>query len=83
MRLILRSEPVRFFASGGQDVNHKGESYDGQPSDILDNAYVLIEFESGARACLELCMFAEASKHQEEVSLVGTRGNLEALEPQP
>ena len=23
---------------------------------------------------LELCMFAEASKHQEEVSLVGTRG---------
>lgn len=81
MRLILRSEPVRFFASGGQDVNHKGESYDGQPSDILDNAYVLIEFESGARACLELCMFAEASKHQEEVSLVGTLGKLEAFAP--
>jgi len=37
--------------------------------------------ESGARAMLELCMFAEASKHQEEVSLVGTRGKLEAYEP--
>jgi hypothetical protein len=30
---------------------------------------------------LELCMFAEASKHQEEISLVGTRGKLEAFAP--
>lgn len=81
MRLILDAEPVRFLASGGQDVNHKTETYDGQPSDILDNAYVLIDFDNGARALLELCMFAEASKHQEEVSLVGTLGKLEAFAP--
>jgi myo-inositol 2-dehydrogenase/D-chiro-inositol 1-dehydrogenase len=133
MRLILRAEPVRFLASGGQDVNHLHEQYEGRPSDILDNAYVLVDFDNGARALLELCMcdlkaprhatparsesdakhhaiqpppaaraihphafgehavpkeaccpparFAEASKHQEEVSLVGTHGKLEAFAP--
>eukprot|EP00965_Chrysotila_dentata_P189062 6173113-Pleurochrysis_carterae.AAC.4 len=55
-------------ASGGQDVNHLCEVASGEPApDILDNAYVIVDFESGARAVLELCMFAEASKFQEEV----------------
>lgn len=76
MRRILRSEPRRIFASGGQEVNHKSVD-----SDVLDSAYVIVDFQSGARAMLELCMFAEASKHQEEVSLVGTRGKLEAFAP--
>lgn len=82
MRRILRSEPRRIYASGGQELNHVGAPPDGSPpADILDTAYVLVDFESGARAVLELCMFAEASKHQEEVSLVGTRGKLEAFAP--
>ena len=82
MRRITRSEPVRVLASGGQDVNHRGVVYDdGTTSDILDNAYVVVELASGARAMLELCMFAESSKHQEEISLVGTRGKLEAFAP--
>ena len=81
MRRILRSEPTQIVASGGQDVNHLKETYGGQPSDILDNAFVVVDFESGARAMLDLCMFAEASKHQEEVSLVGTHGKLEAFAP--
>lgn len=61
---LLASQPYRIMALGGQDVNFLDEVHDGRPADILDNAYVLIEFESGSRACLELCMFAEASKHQ-------------------
>jgi len=81
MRLILKSEPVRVIASGGQALNHLNEVYDGETSDILDNAYVIVEFASGARALLEICMFAEASKHQEEISLVGTHGKLEAFAP--
>lgn len=81
MRLILRAEPIRVVASGGQDVNHLNEVYDGRPSDILDNAFVIVDFDNGARALLEICMFAEASKHQEEVSLVGTLGKLEAFAP--
>jgi len=81
MRLILRSEPVRVLGSGGQALNHLHEVYDGQQSDILDNAFVIVDFESGARALLEICMFAETSKHQEEISLVGTHGKLEAFAP--
>jgi predicted dehydrogenase len=61
MRLILRSEPVRIFASGGQDVNHLEERYEDGTPDVLDNGFVLVDFASGARAVLELCMFAEGA----------------------
>jgi len=48
---------------------------------VLDHAYVLLEFENGARASLEMSMFAEASAFQFEVSAVGERGKLEAFMP--
>jgi predicted dehydrogenase len=83
MRLALKSEPVRIMASGGQDVNHLDERYDGAVPDILDNGYVIVEFESGARAMLELCMFAEGLKYQEDVSAVGPNGKVEAFVPGP
>jgi predicted dehydrogenase len=81
MRLILRSDPVAVMASGGHDVNHLDETYDGRTSDILDNAFVIVEFESGARASLDLSMFADASREHEEVSIVGTTGKIEAFLP--
>jgi hypothetical protein len=81
MRLILRSDPVAVMASGGQDVNHLDESYGGRPSDILDNALVIVEFESGARSSLDLSMFADTSREHEEVSIVGTDGKIEAFLP--
>ena len=40
MNLIARQRPTRVYASGGEDVNHLDERYDGQRPDILDNAYV-------------------------------------------
>ncbi|WP_422024419.1 Gfo/Idh/MocA family protein [Roseibium sp.] len=83
MRLIIKSEPVRVMASAGQDANHKEELYDGETPDILDNGYVIVDFENGARAMLELCMFAEGSRYQEEVSAVGPAGKIEALVPGP
>ncbi|MEY8120574.1 Gfo/Idh/MocA family protein [Falsihalocynthiibacter sp. BN13B15] len=83
MRLLTGSEPTRIMASAGQDVNHLDESYDGKPSDILDNGYVIVDFENGMRAMLELCMFAEGSRYQEEVSVVGSKGKIEALVPGP
>ena len=82
MNLIADAEPVRVFASGGQDVNHLDEVYDGRRSDILDNAYVIIEYENGVRSMLDLCMFAEATHNQEELSAVGDRGKVEALIPE-
>ncbi len=74
--------PQRVIASGGQNVNHLDEVYDGEKADILDNAYVIVEFDNnGPRMLLELCMFAEASKNQEEISIVGNHGKLEAFAP--
>ena len=83
MRLILDDEPVRVMASAAQDVNHLDEVYDGQQSDIWDNGYVIVDFAGGARAMLELCMFAEGSRYQEDVSAVGPNGRIEARVPGP
>ena len=83
MRLTLGAEPLRVLASGGMDVNHLDESYDGETPDMLDNGYVIVDFDNGARAMLELCMFAEGSRYQEEVSAVGPSGKIEALVPGP
>ncbi len=83
MRLILKSEPVRVMASAGQSVNHLDEVYDGKVSDIWDNGYVIVDFKSGARAMLELCMFAEGSRYQEEISAVGPEGKIECFVPGP
>jgi len=83
MRLILRSDPVRVMASAGQAVNHIDERYDGETPDIWDHGYVLVDFASGARAMLELVMFAEGSRFQEEISAVGAEGKIECLVPGP
>lgn len=88
-RRIVQSEPVRVYASGGQQVNHLAETVAHSPDvgagvhsgtpDILDNAYVVLDFANGARAALDLCMFAEASKWQEEVYALGELGKIEAF----
>lgn len=83
MRLILKSEPVLIMASAGQAVNHLDERYDGEAPDIWDNGYVLADFASGARAMLDLCMFADGSRYQEEISAVGEKGKIECLVPGP
>jgi predicted dehydrogenase len=89
MNLVIGRRPVRVMASGGQDVNHLDERYPasvvgGSPDevlapDILDNAYVVVEYDGGARALLDLCMFAEASRNEQEISVVGDLGKVEAL----
>ena len=81
MRHILRDEPVRVFASGAQDANHLDEAYDGEKPDIIDNAFVVVDFAGGARAVLDLCMFAEGSEEQEEISAVGPVGKIEVKLP--
>jgi myo-inositol 2-dehydrogenase / D-chiro-inositol 1-dehydrogenase len=83
MRLIVQDEPVRVFASGGSDVNHRDERYAGKTPDILDNAFVIVEFGNGVRAMLDLCMFAEGSHFQEEIAATGDRGKVECLIPGP
>jgi predicted dehydrogenase len=81
MDLILREKPKRVFASGDQRVNHLDESYEGRRPDILDSAFVIVEYPSGARAMLDLCMFAENSVDSEQIIVVGDEGKLESLLP--
>lgn len=83
MRLIAQDEPVRVYASGAADVNHKDERYDGKMPDILDNAFVIVDFAQGLRASLDLCMFAEGSYFQEEIAATGDKAKVEALIPGP
>ena len=83
MRLIVEAEPIRVSATAGQAVNHLDEIYDGKTSDIWDSGYVMFDFENGVRAMLELCMFADGSLWNEEISAVGPKGKIECRLPGP
>lgn len=82
MVLITEAKPVRVYASGAQDVNHLEERYNGEVPDIIDNAYVIVDFENGIRGMLDLCMFAEGSRNEQELSVVGDIGKVEAFVPE-
>jgi predicted dehydrogenase len=77
MRIVAAADPVRVYASGAQDVNHLREIYDGRRPNIIDNAFVIVDFANGVRGCLDLCMFVPGREDQ-EFSVVGTRGKLAA-----
>ena len=81
MRLVSNSEAVSVYASGAQDVNHLNEQYNGRKPDIIDNAFVIVNFENGIRSMLDLCMFSENSKLQEELCAVGNIGKIETGVP--
>ena len=82
MDTIMDARPEQVYATGGRDVNHFDEIYDGQQPDILDNAYVVIDYPNRTRGMLDLCMFAEATRNQEEVVVVGDVGKAEAFVPE-
>jgi len=48
-----------------------------QVPDIIDNAYVIVEFDNGSRGMLDLCMFAEGSRNEQEISVVGDIGKVQ------
>ncbi|MFZ6003252.1 MAG: Gfo/Idh/MocA family protein [Actinomycetota bacterium] len=81
MNLVAGARPSRVLASGGQDVNHLDEVYDGEGSDLLDNAFVVVDYANGVRACLDLCMFAEGSRWEQELVATGDAGKVEAFVP--
>ncbi len=83
MRLVLNSDPIRVYASAGLDINYSDEDYAGARPDILDNAYVIVDFANGTRGMLDLCMFAEGSRWQEVVSAVGPKARIDAKVPGP
>ncbi|MEL6751199.1 MAG: Gfo/Idh/MocA family oxidoreductase [Pseudomonadota bacterium] len=83
MRLVIGTEPIRVFASGAADVNHRDETYGGRTPDIIDNAFVVMDFACGARASLDLCMFAEGSKFQERLTAITEARKVDCNVPGP
>ncbi|MBN1556822.1 MAG: Gfo/Idh/MocA family oxidoreductase [Lentisphaerae bacterium] len=73
--VFARSRPRRVFASGRAAVHYKDFVYKGERSDILDSAYVIVEYENGIRACLDFCMFA--FENAEGICLNGDRGRFQ------
>jgi len=62
-------------------MNHKDEVYGEDQPDILDHAFVTVNFASGAKAVLDLNMFAE-DEQTETVTAVCELGKVEAKAPE-
>jgi len=70
------------YASGEHALNHKFEVYDNEGSpDMLDHALAVVQFANGARASLDICMFAEDEQTQ-HVTVVCDLGKIEARSPE-
>lgn len=65
---ILDATPVRVSAFGGTDVLTDQE--------LLDNAQVMVEYEGGRRAVLEICLFAPSGGDC-EIGVVGSGGRVD------
>lgn len=78
INLFAGAKPVRVFGSGSMAVNFTEFEYDGEKSDILDNAFVVIDYENGVRANFSLCMFAPL--FYEELVVCGDEGRIRAWE---
>lgn len=83
LNVLAKSTPLQVYASGAADVNHRDESYGGERPDIIDNAYVIVDYENGVRALLDLCMFHPTAKTHPNlfVSATGDRGYAQATMP--
>lgn len=72
MNMWIQSPPTTVYATGNI-VKHK--NIYGQESTIVDNAWVINDFENGARAMLGVCFLAEA-QHYREFGVHGTEGKI-------
>lgn len=61
--------PTKVAAFGGTDVLNQTE--------LMDNAQVLVEYEGGCRAVLEICLFAPKGGDC-EIGVVGTNGRMDS-----
>jgi predicted dehydrogenase len=80
LNLFSGSRAVSVYATGSQAVNFREFEYNGEKSDILDNAIVSVVYENGIHANFNLCMFAPM--FYEEISVCGDEGYLKAYERQ-
>ncbi len=70
--------PSRVFATGSQAASYTNFTYKNRKADIIDSAYVVVEYENGVRAVFDLCMFAPL--FFEELVICGDGGRLRCYE---
>jgi myo-inositol 2-dehydrogenase / D-chiro-inositol 1-dehydrogenase len=78
MNLFAGARPVSVYATGSAAVNFLDFEYEGEKSDILDNAFVVVTYANGVRASFNLCMFSPM--FYEEMVLCGDDGRLKVSE---
>lgn len=78
INLFAQSRPKSVYASGSMAVNFREFEHEQGKSDILDNAFVIIEYDNGVRGNFSLAMFVPM--FYEEVVLCGDVGRLRAFE---
>mmetsp|Transcript_47270 Transcript_47270/g.143128 ORF Transcript_47270/g.143128 Transcript_47270/m.143128 type:complete len:486 (-) Transcript_47270:398-1855(-) len=72
--------PIDFDVDGDNYHCHGGESKADDSSRPLYRPHP--SHQQATMGCLELCMFAEGSRHQEEIIVTGMEGRLEAYLPE-
>lgn len=73
--MFAGSEPVSVYAVGDNQVIYKD-------TDVLDNAFVTVNYKNGVHAMLSLCMFSPELKNQKhmhalEIGILGDQGRME------
>ena len=72
--LWVQSEPTTVFASGNIMKHHTPHGFE---SEIVDNAWIVNDYASGARAMVGICFLAEkAQGHEREFGVIGTEGKI-------
>ena len=69
---IIGAKPVWVSAFGGHEVLYHHR-------DVIDHAWVITEYENGARTCLGLCFFSPHGNDILEVGAIGSKGKLESF----
>lgn len=68
------------YASGGRDVNHLDETYAGERPDILDNAFVIVEYPGGPSHARPVHV-RRGSRWEQELVAVGDAGKVSVHVP--
>jgi len=68
-----KGKPTQVYASGGQK---KLASVGGHKSELIDNAYVLADYDSGARSLVSICFLSTHGHHFREFTVTGTEGRV-------
>lgn len=78
LNLFAQAKPEKVYATGGMDVNYHDFQYEGNKSNIIDNAMVIVSYKNGIKAQFNLSMFAPM--FYEEITVCGDKGRLKAYE---